>query len=91
MDREKNKSKECEERMKKDRKFVAAIGLLFFGLALSPWTAEAVSVYTSIPVPFPFPLMVFNFVGASLLTIYILLLLSPFMLAGALLLDCREK
>jgi hypothetical protein len=77
--------------MKKDRKFVAAIGLLFFGLVLLPWTAEAVSVYTSIPVPFPFPLMIFEFVGASLLAIYILLLLSPFMLAGALLLDCREK
>jgi len=42
-------------------------------------------------VLFSFPLMIFNFVGASLLAIYILLLLSPFMFAGALLLDCREK
>jgi hypothetical protein len=77
--------------MKKDRKFVSAIGFLIVGFLLSPWTVEAVSVYASIPVLFPFPLMVFNFVGASLLAIYILLLLSPFMFAGALLLDCREK
>jgi predicted membrane protein len=77
--------------MKKDRKFVAAIGFLIVGLLLLPWTSEAVSVYTRIPVLFSFPLMIFNFVGASLLAIYILLLLSPFMFAGALLLDCREK
>lgn len=73
--------------MKKDRKFVAAIGFLIVGFALLPWTVEAVSVYTRIPVLFP--LTIFDLY--SILAIYILLLLSPFMLAGALLLDCREK
>jgi hypothetical protein len=74
--------------MKKDRKFVAAIGFLIVGFVLLSWTVEAVSVYASIPVLFP--LTIFDSVGA-ILAIYILLLLSPFMFAGALLLDCREK